>query len=116
MSNAFAIAAACTLALAAMTTPSLAEAPAPGSDPLEWCLLSGGESVPQPPGSPIAACCTPEGCVICDADWSDCEFDPPYSRPGGQRPNHSGADQLAPPSTNGTTGQFAPLQLQLRAQ
>ena len=96
----------------AASQPSHAAAPAPGQDPIEWCLLDGGEIVDQPPGIAIAACCSEDGCIICAADWTDCDYEPPYSRPGSQVPSHVGPDRLAPPAQAGTGGQaVAPLLL-----
>ena len=118
MLRSIAITAAAALSLTgALTTPTLAVGPSPGMDPLEWCLLSGGTEIPQPPGSSIQACCVEgEGCIICAADWTDCTYDPPYSRPGSQA-QFPGADRLAPPSP-GSQGGTNPLLVSplLRAQ
>lgn len=101
--------------LAAMTLATMpllpisaqAAPPAPGQDLIEWCLLNGGEIIDQPPGSAIAACCTEDGCIICNADWSGCTFDPPYSRPNTGHTRFEGNDLLAPPSQ----GSAGPAQL-----
>lgn len=67
----------------------------PGRNGLEWCLLGGGEPIPQPDGSPIQACCVPEGCFICDDDWYDCEFEPDGA--------HTDIHQEVAPSTPGAS-------------
>ena len=109
------LAAAAFALIPILTMPAQAEPPAPGQDPLEWCLLEGGDTIPQPSGSSIAACCTEDGCIICAADWSDCSFDPPYSRPGSSQTRFDAADVLAPPSQTPSGPQLqVPQVLQLR--
>lgn len=97
-------------ALPVLPQAALAAAPTPGNE-IEWCYLDGGEIIEQPAGSSIAACCTADGCIICDADWSDCSFEPaarratdaalePFSSPGQLAPegnNQSTAGQLTAP-------------------
>jgi hypothetical protein len=85
----------CLLPLAAQAAP-----PAPGQDPVEWCLLEGGEEVEQPEGSAIRACCAADGCMICDANWQDCTFEPTY----GGRGAAAGIDGLGGPDTVGPAG------------
>ena len=98
MLKTLAAAAVAAFALApALATSSLAEPPRPGEQPLDWCLLEGGDTIPQPPGSSIRACCADDGCFICDVNWNDCTFDPAMGPSAGMgRPSAPQADTMAP--------------------
>jgi len=54
------------------------------------CPLLGGTTIPQPAGSTITACCYDDGCYICDANGSNCEFDPAYKGTEGEAANFTG--------------------------
>ena len=84
--------------------PATADVPDPDPGPwrgYEWCVTYGDpDDYPQPPDSPIQMCCSDTGegdkCILCDADWSDCET--VDERPGG-----SDAQIFAPRPGTGTT-------------
>ena len=91
--------------------------PGPGEDLVEWCLLSGGDVVDQPAGSAIAACCTSDGCIICDASWNNCHFEPTHGGRGAAAglPGLGGPDTMAPGSQGRpSAGSLAPPLLQAR--
>lgn len=97
-----------TLAFAvfALTTIQIgagqADAPPPGMDNVSVCSLSGGEIIPQPAGSTIEACCSADGCIICDRDGSDCDFDPAFNLRNGSREQHQqNGGVVAPQSPSG---------------
>lgn len=102
--------AAALLAAALLPSAALAAPPAPGQNLVEWCLLEGGEEVDQPAGSAIAACCAADGCIICDASWNNCHFEPTAGGRGAAAglPGLAAPDSLAPagPSGPGTAQQL----------
>jgi len=93
---------ATAITLLAASTSAAPPSPTAGDDELlEWCLLNNGENTSQPPGSGIQACCVEgEGCIICDANWSDCVFDPGYSVQGSALPRFEDQGRLATPQEN----------------
>jgi hypothetical protein len=98
-------------AFAAVTPPALAVPPAPGQQLLEWCVLNSGEMIEQPPGSPILVCCVEgEGCIMCDTNWENCEFDPPYGLQPGRANGIDPLDLFAAPSQPAPPGLVAPQQ------
>lgn len=102
--------AAALLAAALLPGAAIAAPPAPGQDPVEWCLLEDGEVIDQPAGSAIAACCAADGCIICDASWNNCHFEPTAGGRGAAAglPGLAAPDSLAParPSRPGSVLQL----------
>lgn len=96
----------CAFAVLALTSIQVsvgqADAPPPGMDSVSACSLSGGEIIAQPAGSTIEACCSADGCIICDSDGSSCDFDPAYNlRNGGRQQHQQSGEVVAPQSPSG---------------
>jgi len=72
--------------------------PRQGEDPIDWCVGGNGSFVDQPAGSAIQACCTAEGCVICDANWANCHFEPSLRGAAAGGAGVSGPGSFAPSS------------------
>jgi len=106
------VASAAVLLVLGTARPSEAlDATQPTTANVANCLSGGGE-VSQPSGSAIRACCFDSrdfgmaaGCYICDANWSNCTYEPPMRRGAAmsQSVPTTPPTAVAPPSTTTTT-------------
>jgi len=69
---------------------------------LVGCEDAGGTSYPQPDGSTITACCTPDECYVCDQDGDNCEI--AKSAGGISKPAANTGTMVEWPGTKPTVG------------